>query len=221
MFGEYPAMKARPPESTNKDVLERIVRRLAATGLSEHRAAKDAGLSADGIRDIRRKPEGMPNLRTVEKLAYVLKTSPGWLAFGEGREEGRAKPDAARVVRVVGYVGAGDAAHYYAVAQGDLDEIPVPDDLPRSTVAVEIRGDSLGRLFNRWLAFYEDVKRPVSDDQVGRLCVVGLPDDRVLIKQIRRARSGRGYDLVSQTDDGTIADVDPAWAAVVIRLEPR
>ncbi|RAI40132.1 phage repressor protein [Rhodoplanes roseus] len=214
-------MKLRSAETTPEVVYERIARRLAEIGKAELAAAVEAGLGRDAIRDIRRKPKNLPSIRTIERLAPVLRTTPSWLAFGEGEEEPRAKREGQRVVRVVGYVGAGDAAHYYAVAQGDLDEIPVPDGLPRGTVAVEIRGDSLGRLFNRWLAFYEDVRRPVTEDQIGRLCVVGLPDDRVLIKQLRSARSGQGYDLISQADESTITDVEPSWAAVVIRLEPH
>lgn len=128
--------------------------------------------------------------------------------------------DPDRYVPVVGYVGAGAAAHYYAVNQGGLDEVPAPTDATDSTVAVEVRGDSLGPLFDRWLVFYDDVRRPVTADLIGKLCVVGLPDDRVLVKKIRRGRNGN-YDLVSNSEDDVIRDVTIEWAARVKNMVPR
>src|SRR5262245_14134771 len=53
------------------------------------------------------------------------------------------RPIGVQMVRVVGYVGAGAQAHFYAVSQGDLDEVPAPPYSTDATVAVEIRGDSL------------------------------------------------------------------------------
>ncbi len=125
-------------------------------------------------------------------------------------------------VRVVGYVGAGAAAHFYAVAQGELDEVPAPEDASPETVAVEIRGNSLGELFDRWLLFYDTVHRPVTIDLIGHLCVVGLSDDRVLVKKIRRAISGRKgrFDLHSNFEE-PIRDVEIEWGARVKSMVPR
>lgn len=48
-------------------------------------------------------------------------------------------------VPLVGYVGAGSEAHLYAVNDGSfLDEVPAPHGSTSETVAIEIRGDSLG-----------------------------------------------------------------------------
>jgi hypothetical protein len=123
------------------------------------------------------------------------------------------------VVRVVGYVGAGAKAHFYAVAQGDLDEVAAPEGATAETVAVEVRGSSLGALFDSWLVFYDDVRRPVTSDLIGKLCVVGLADERVLVKKIKRAHDGL-YDLVSNTED-PIKDVPIDWAAKVKIMVPR
>jgi hypothetical protein len=122
-------------------------------------------------------------------------------------------------VKVVGYVGAGATAHFYAVAQGELDEVAAPEGATPDTVAVEIRGNSLGELFDRWLVFYDQVRRPITSDLIGRLCVVGLADDRVLVKKIRRGRDGR-YDLHSNTEE-PIRDVEIDWAARVKSMVPR
>lgn len=122
-------------------------------------------------------------------------------------------------VRLVGYVGAGAEAHFYAIAEGDLDEVKAPADATKDTVAVEVRGDSLGSFFNRWLVYYDDVRRPVSAELVNQLCVVGLADERVLVKRIRRAPKGL-FDLESPNDE-PIRGVAIDWAARVISMTPR
>ena len=120
----------------------------------------------------------------------------------------------------MGYVGAGAVAHLYAAGQGPFDEVDAPEYATDDTVAVEIRGDSLGPLFNEWLVFYDEVRSPVTPDLVGRLCVVGLPDGRVLIKKLARSRAEGFYHLLSQTED-PILDVEIDWAAKVTGMTPR
>jgi hypothetical protein len=129
-------------------------------------------------------------------------------------------PTPVRKVKVKGYVGAGSRAHYYALADEEFDEVDAPLAATDKTVAVEIRGKSLGPLLNSWLVFYDDVRSPVTDDLVGHLCVVGLSDDRILVKQIARNRQG-SYDLISNTDEEPIRGVTIEWAARVTDLRPR
>lgn len=131
-------------------------------------------------------------------------------------------PPVAPVVRVVGYVGAGGKAHYYNITQGDLDEVPAPPGSTDTTVAAEIRGYSLGRFFDRWIVFWDDVRRPVTADLVGHVCVVGLSDDRVLIKRIRPGTKRGLYLLESQAEkEDPIEDAKLEWAAKVKDLRPR
>lgn len=124
-----------------------------------------------------------------------------------------------RTVPIVGYVGANSEAHTYAVPAGSLDDVEAPDGSTEETVAVEIKGDSLGALFDRWIVFYDDVRSPVTSDLYGKLCVVGLADERILIKKIRPRRDGR-FDLLSNTD-GTIENAAIEWAAKVKLMVPR
>src|SRR5258708_7238189 len=121
---------------------------------------------------------------------------------------------------VVGYVGAGAEAHIYDVPQSDLDEVEAPTGSNEATVAVEIRGNSLGSFFNRWLVFYDDVRRPVTPDLIGELCVVGLEDGRVLIKQVQRGRAEGLFNPLAQTEP-PIRDVAIEWAARVISMSSR
>lgn len=123
-------------------------------------------------------------------------------------------------VPVVGYVGAGAEAHYYAVgSEGDLDRVRAPKSASDKTVALEIRGSSLGEVFNRWLVFYDDIRAPITDDLIGQLCIVALPDDRLLVKKIERDRNG-GIILKSNTEEPIEVD-EIVWAARVTHMEPR
>lgn len=123
-------------------------------------------------------------------------------------------------VPLVGYVGAGAAAHFYAESQGELERVDAPKDATSNTVAVQVQGESLGPLFDQWLVYYDDVRSPVTPDLIGRMCVVGLTDDRVLVKRIRRARTP-GFFHLESNNEATINDVEIMWAAKVKSMEPR
>jgi transcriptional regulator with XRE-family HTH domain len=125
-----------------------------------------------------------------------------------------------RIVNVVGYVGAGGATSFYADTQGPLEEVEAPEGSTDSTVAVEIRGDCLGSIFDRWLVFYDDVRRPITPDLVGRLCVIGLDDGSVLIKKIQRSKTKGFFHLLSNIDP-PLLDVAIDWAARVKSMMPR
>lgn len=202
-----------------KDILERIDARLDAVGLSESKAAKLAGLSDSAIRDMRRalksgrRSAGI-STRTINALAPILQTSPSWLLEAAGDEEGEG------TVPLIGYVGAGAAARYYAESQGELDRVPALADSTKETVAVEIRGESLGPLFDRWLIYFDEVRRPITQDMIGHLCIVGLPDDRILVKQLKRSKTAGFYHLISNTEP-PILDVEVMWAARVKHMVPR
>ena len=127
-----------------------------------------------------------------------------------------------RMVKLKGYVGAGSEGHFYAVAQGDLGEVEAPDTATDKTVALEIIGSSLGKFFDRWLVFYDDVRSPITDDMIGQLCVVGLSDDRVLIKKVLRNGARGKFDLLSNNDtEEPIKAVKIEWAALVTELRAK
>lgn len=125
-----------------------------------------------------------------------------------------------KLAPLVGYVGAGAEAHLFEAGQGPFDEVEAPDGSTDKTVAVEIRGESLGSFFDRWLVFYDDVRDPPSGDMIGKLCVCGLPDGRVLIKKLTRSREKGLFVLHSQFEP-PIYDVGVDWAARVKSMAPR
>ncbi|MBR1206988.1 MULTISPECIES: phage repressor protein [unclassified Bradyrhizobium] len=220
-----------------KKIVSRIEKRLKALDLKAATASRKAGLSASAIRNLQRGAKGEiatkgANAATMSALAPVLKTSAGWLLDGAGPELVEPDPhiessavlrDASRqgrFVRLIGYVGAGSEAHYYAIAQEDFQEVEAPPFSTDQTVAVEIRGKSFGPLLDSWLVFYDDVRSPITDDMLNQTCVVGLADDRILIKHVRRERDG-SFTLISNSNEPPIQDAKIEWAARVIGMRPR
>jgi transcriptional regulator with XRE-family HTH domain len=125
-----------------------------------------------------------------------------------------------RTVPLVGYVGAGALAHLFSEGQGPFDEVEAPDGSTDSTVAVEIRGESLGALFEQWLVFYDDVRDPPGRDLIGKLCVVGLADGRILIKKLVLGQLPGHFTLLSNIEP-PMYDVLVDWAARVKNMMPR
>jgi hypothetical protein len=155
-----------------------------------------------------------------------FRVTPEWLLTGfgpgpTGEPIFPEQPDPATPrVLVMGYVGAGSTAHFYDVDQGNLDEVTPPEGATPSTIAVEIRGESLGTVFNRWLVFYDNIHRPVTPELIGELCVVGLADGRILIKQLQRGKTKGLFNLIS-SNDKPILDVEVEWAARVDSIARR
>jgi hypothetical protein len=126
----------------------------------------------------------------------------------------------AAMVPVIGYVGPGAEAMFYTADDAAIDEAPPPEGSGKNTVALEVRGEGLGPFFSGWLIFYDNVHMPVTPDLHGQLCVVGLPDRRVMVKLIKASRDEGRYHLMSQTD-GHLLDQTIDWAARVMAMIPR
>lgn len=129
--------------------------------------------------------------------------------------------DLRREVPVVGRVGAGSEAHFYAEGQGTADMVPAPDWAGPQTVAVEIKGQSLGAGFDGWVAFYDDRRDELTPDICHHLCVVGLDDGRVLIKIPKPSRTPGYFHLEPGAGGETIYDARVLWAASVKGILPR
>jgi phage repressor protein C with HTH and peptisase S24 domain len=155
----------------------------------------------------------------AKKYARRFGVTPEWLLTGREPFSVGEEPPAPKVP-VVGYVGAGSTVHFYDVAQPDLDEVFGPPGAAEKMSAVEVRGDSLGPYFNRWYVFYDDVRSPMTPDLIGQLCVVGLFDGRVLVKQVQRGTAEGLYNLHSATEKH-IVDVKIEWLAKVNSVSRR
>ncbi|WP_240233582.1 LexA family protein [Devosia lacusdianchii] len=193
-----------------------------ATGLTSSQISRMRNLDASSPKNYQRiTDDDLPSVaRFFNALPPGYEEMTSWLA----RRPDPADPEDVEehTVPVVGYVGAGAEAHFYALSDGELDRVPAPDGATSDTVAVEIRGESLGPLFERWLVHYDEVRSPITPDLHGQLCVVGLANDKVLVKKVRPAKSkGRGlYDLLSNNED-PLPDQVIVWAAKVKSMVPR
>ena len=91
-------------------VLERVEKRLKATGQSAAAASKAAGLSEDAIRNMKRAETKVGragvSTRTIAALARVLQTTSGWLMDGAGPEEAAGEAS----TPLLGLVGANAAS---------------------------------------------------------------------------------------------------------------
>jgi|SRR5262245_26365043 len=200
-------------------------------GLTQAELAEQVGVTSQAVSQWER-GETTPEVRNIPRIAAALNLQAEEL-FGLLSDDFDHRRTTARVrdaikaydfptapsVPLVGYVGAGAKTHLYAVAQGNLDEVSAPGATP-NTVAVEIRGDSLGAFFDRWLVFYDDVRSPVTSDLIGRLCVVGLADDRILIKKLHSGKASGTFDLISEREE-PIRGATVLWAAKVKTMMAR
>jgi transcriptional regulator with XRE-family HTH domain len=180
------------------------------SGLSQARLADLSGTSQP---QIKRLEDGERKLtrQWAERLAPHLGVAPEQLVFGEKQPA---------TVPLVGYVGAGSLATVFSDGQGPFDEVPAPDGATENTVSVEIRGESLGSLFDRWLIFYDEVRDPPRSAWIGKLCVIGCADGRVLVKKLARGQLPGHYTLISNVEP-PIYDVLVDWAAPVKTMTPR
>lgn len=135
------------------EVLARINLRLEKVGLSESAAARQAGLSADAIRNMRRSVEqgkrAGASTRTLSALAPVLQTTVAWLTEQAGPEEaaeaGASMPIAAPLIS---WVSAG--ALLKPDVPVDFEGAPIllePGLDPNGDwIALRVDGDSMDRI---------------------------------------------------------------------------
>lgn len=195
-------------------------------GKTQAQLAAATGVTAQAVSGWERN-EAMPAPDKIPTIARIVGRTSDWLLEGD---EPHVSSDEVAValmssenpitVKVKGYVGAGSEAHYYRLADEDYEEVPAPDGATDQTVALEIKGTSWGPLMESWLVFYKDVHSPISENLLGHTCVVGLADDRILIKKIIRDGHG-GYRLLSNSSEPPIENAQIEWAAKVTDMRPR
>lgn len=157
---------------------------------------------------------GIPRDQIV-LYAKKFKVRGDWLLTGEGR------PDI-DLVQIVGIAGAGPHGEVdFSVGQGELGQAPMPPGGNESTVAVEVRGNSMrGVAEDGWMVYYDDRKHPPTPDLLGELCVVGLAGGSVLVKTLAPGSRRNLYNLESVTAQ-TLRDARVEWAALVTAIIPR
>src|SRR5262245_43122186 len=114
---------------------ERLQQARIAAG---YRSAREAALQNEWAESTYRAHER--GMRTIgqddaERYARIFRgrgvkiTALGIMFDVAGASEAQSVPEpiaTGSMVRIVGYVGASSEAHFYAISQGDLDEVPAP-----------------------------------------------------------------------------------------------
>lgn len=149
------------------------------------------------------------SLKNLAKLAAALGVSERDLVGADGAQ-----------VALVGFVSAGSDAVLFAEGQGPFGQVAAPDWASARTVAVEVRGNSLGPLFNGWRIFYDDRRDPPTEDLIGAICVIGLDDGRIVVKRLAPGQLPKRFNLLSNTEP-PIYDARIAWAARVREMRPK
>lgn len=149
----------------------------------------------------------------AERYGKAFKVSAAWLLTGEGAE-------LVKTVPLVGFVSAGSIIGFLGDGQGPFDEVPAPPNATATTVAVGIKGDCMGPFLNGWYAFYEGERNPPSDRFMGKLCIVWLEDDQVMMKKISPGTMPGLYKLESQFEP-PIYDALVDWVCLVTALMPN
>jgi hypothetical protein len=126
----------------------------------------------------------------ARQYARRLGVTPEWLLTGYHAQPGEHADTPAEQsvtkLRVVGYVGASATIHLYEVKPEHVEEIEARLPVHESTVALEIRDNSImGLLPKNWLLLYDDDKRRPTPDLIGELCVVAHKDGRVVLQSLR------------------------------------
>ncbi|MCC8945968.1 hypothetical protein H8A97_12885 [Bradyrhizobium sp. Arg62] len=234
-------------KTSAKSVLSRIDRRIRAISpagakpLSDRAASLRCGLNGDWLQNARKQVKNHRQaafkVETLEKLSVGLQTSVDWLLKEIGPEtvlyfsgHGTAPLDQTQPsiprnvgeavgVPLVGFVRAGAEAVYLPLNESEWDRVPAPENATPLTRALEIRGDSLGELFDRWLVYFNDEHRQITPDLVNKLCVLELEDGRTLVKKIKRI-GPEAYELLSNTEP-PIRGAKIVWAARVIDMRPQ
>jgi hypothetical protein len=194
-------------------IVDWILKALAETGKTRIGLARALGRSPSAITDLlngsrRLKAEEIPLI-----VEYLGVDPPRFLTGGR-------PPSQSASVPLIGFVGAGAQAHFYADGRGPFDQVAAPDAGSARTVAVQVLGHSLGALFDNWLIFYDDIRRPPGDELVDRMCLCGVADGRVLVKGIKRSPIRALWTLVSNVEP-PLYDVALDWAAQVREMRPR
>lgn len=152
------------------------------------------------------------------KYARRYGVSRDWLLFG-GPDPKRAAGEVS--VPILGYVAADPEGRVaFAHGQGPHDEAPIPPGGDAESVALEVRGTSMGDLAPEGsLIYFEDQRTPPAEDMFGNYVVAELDTGEVVVKRLLRGSEPGLYDLWSISAP-LRQGVRVVWAAHITAIVP-
>lgn len=129
------------------------------------------------------------------------------------------------MVPLVGKIGAGAVVHLLDGDSsqgfaGEQVELPVGVEAHSDIQALEIDGDSMHPLQNRWLIFYRLAHDGVTDAEIDKLCVVKLADGTLMLKVLHRGTTHGRFNLESWNAP-LLIDQNVTCASPVLSIVPR
>lgn len=200
----------------NRAILSRIDAELARLGISESRAAAEAGLDNSAIRKMRKNPEALPSLRSIERLAKRFDCPPEWLAFDVNRDS-----SSNGTIPMLGAVSGGIWREQESIDHDQAPPSPFRAD-PRwpsiRQFALKVEGESINRIARDGdiiaVVAVEALDAPLANDAL--VVVEESRDDGTLIRTTakRLRRKGNLSELHADSDD-------PRWRDVRLVIEPN
>jgi transcriptional regulator with XRE-family HTH domain len=182
-----------------------------AKGWSQSQLAREVGIKPQAIQAIEAGKVRQP--QNIVGIARALGVEAAYLLSGTGPGVQRTK--------IVGVALAGVEQIDYSIGQDGLGDTEPPEMATEHTVALEVRGNSMGgRIEDGDLVFYDERREPVTADLLGRVCVIGCSDGRVMIKKLQKGSRPGHFHLISYSADPEF-DVSVDWAAKVTSIRPR
>lgn len=187
---------------------ERLKRAMEMKGLNMKSLSLAAGRGETFVRDLLER-DNAPRIDSLKAVADILGVT---IAYLIGEEAGTTP--------IVGRVGADTGGEVlYGNGDGWLGETITPPGAGPDSVALEVIGFSMGIFVDGALIYYSDLKNAPTDDMYGDVVVVGLSDDRVLLKKLSRGSRPGLYDLES-LNGPMLRDQDVVWAADIECIVP-
>lgn len=193
------------------DLKDRVKTARVGAGLSQSELARRIGVAPQAIQAI--ESGRVRQTKHILAMSRELDVSPEYLS-GETVNQNFRTP-------IIGIARAGTDDILYTVDQANLGDTEPPEMSTDKTVALEVRGSSMGgRIEDGDLVFYEDRREPVTPDLYGKVCVIGCSDGRVLIKRIKAGSRPGLFHLLSYSAEPEF-DVAVDWAARVTSIRPK
>ena len=190
---------------------KRLLDSLELKGWTKAELQRRSGVPYDNILKYLAGKVDQPRGDILAKLAEALEVDALWL------EKGVDHLSQTKHVRLIGYIGAGQAV--YPIDDGADDEVEAPADAHPSTVAARVRGESMLPMFQEgWIIYWS--RHLPAGEMVNQLCVVQLSDGRIMVKTLRSG-SQPGLWLLTSFNAADIVDVPVEWAAPIDWIKPK
>lgn len=190
---------------------DRLKKRRLELRLTQAELARRVGVTPQAIQVIERGNVAKP--QNLTKIAQELGVNPSFLLDGTNADSA--------LVPIVGIARAGNGEIDYSTGQGNLGEVEAPEMSTEHTVALEVRGDSMGgRIEDGDLVFYDDRREPVTSDLLGKVCVICRWDGTVAVKKLMAGSKAGHFHLLSYNAPPEF-DVRVVWAAKVKSIRPK